>query len=67
MSRYAIQSHNAFTVIPPNPKKRTEIKQKAEAELAALEDLRLSRAIPYVSIEPSSVAKACLKTTSTSM
>ncbi|XP_010888424.1 uncharacterized protein zgc:194621 [Esox lucius] len=56
---YAIQSHRAFTVIPPNPKKRTEIQQKAEAELAALEDLRLSRAMPYVSIDPSSVG-GCL-------
>uniref|UniRef100_A0A3Q4GSU8 Epithelial-stromal interaction protein 1-like n=1 Tax=Neolamprologus brichardi TaxID=32507 RepID=A0A3Q4GSU8_NEOBR len=45
----------AFTVIPPNPKKRREIQKKAEAELAALEELRLSRAMAYVSINPSSV------------
>ncbi|MEQ2268625.1 hypothetical protein XENORESO_008104 [Xenotaenia resolanae] len=50
-----IQSHKAFTVIPPNPKKRREIQKKAEAELAALEELRLSRAMAYVSINPSSV------------
>ncbi|XP_028425088.1 uncharacterized protein zgc:194621 [Perca flavescens] len=49
------QSHKAFTVIPPNPKKRREIQRKAEAELAALEELRLSRAMAYVSIDPSSV------------
>lgn len=48
-------SHKAFTVIPPNPKKRREIQRKAEAELAALEELRLSRAMAYVSISPSSV------------
>uniref|UniRef100_A0A3B3VHF4 Translation initiation factor IF-2-like n=1 Tax=Poecilia latipinna TaxID=48699 RepID=A0A3B3VHF4_9TELE len=48
-------SHKAFTVIPPNPKKRREIQKKAEAELAALEELRLSRAMAYVSINPSSV------------
>ncbi|XP_043961129.1 atherin [Gambusia affinis] len=53
--RPAIQSHKAFTVIPPNPKKRREIQKKAEAELAALEELRLSRAMAYVSIHPSSV------------
>uniref|UniRef100_A0A3Q0R1K6 Epithelial-stromal interaction protein 1 n=1 Tax=Amphilophus citrinellus TaxID=61819 RepID=A0A3Q0R1K6_AMPCI len=47
--------HKAFTVIPPNPKKRREIQKKAEAELAALEELRLSRAMAYVSINPSSV------------
>uniref|UniRef100_UPI003AAD690A uncharacterized protein isoform X1 n=1 Tax=Centroberyx gerrardi TaxID=166262 RepID=UPI003AAD690A len=51
----ANQSHKAFTVIPPNPKKRKEIQKKAEAELAALEELRLSRAMGYVSINPSSV------------
>ncbi|KAM4718482.1 uncharacterized protein FYW61_016295 isoform 2-T2 [Anableps anableps] len=50
-----IQSNKAFTVIPPNPKKRREIQKKAEAELAALEELRLSRAMAYVSINPSSV------------
>ncbi|KAE8279619.1 hypothetical protein D5F01_LYC21746 [Larimichthys crocea] len=50
-----IQSHKAFTVIPPNPKKRREIQRKAEAELAALEALRLSRAMTYVSINPSRV------------
>ncbi|XP_023130136.1 serine/arginine repetitive matrix protein 1 [Amphiprion ocellaris] len=49
------QSHKAFTVIPPNPKRRREIQRKAEAELAALEELRLSRAMSYVSINPSSV------------
>ncbi|XP_056155221.1 uncharacterized protein zgc:194621 [Lampris incognitus] len=49
------QSHKAFTVIPPDPKKRKEIQKKAEAELAALEELRLSRAMAYVSINPSSV------------
>uniref|UniRef100_A0A3P9C6B0 Uncharacterized LOC101485622 n=1 Tax=Maylandia zebra TaxID=106582 RepID=A0A3P9C6B0_9CICH len=48
-------SNKAFTVIPPNPKKRREIQKKAEAELAALEELRLSRAMAYVSINPSSV------------
>ncbi|XP_068998278.1 uncharacterized protein [Embiotoca jacksoni] len=53
--RYAIQSNKAFTVIPPNPKKRREIQKKAEAELAALEEFRLSRAMAYVSINPSSV------------
>ncbi|KAM4534495.1 uncharacterized protein PAE49_022682 [Odontesthes bonariensis] len=54
-TRYTIQSSKAFTVIPPNPKKRREIQRKAEAELAALEELRLSRAMAYVSINPSSV------------
>uniref|UniRef100_UPI0037E8FF9D uncharacterized protein n=1 Tax=Semicossyphus pulcher TaxID=241346 RepID=UPI0037E8FF9D len=54
-TKHAIQSHKAFTVIPPNPKKRREIQKKAEAELAALEELRLSRAMAYVSINPSSV------------
>ncbi|KAL2085269.1 hypothetical protein ACEWY4_018589 [Coilia grayii] len=54
-----IQSHRAFTVIPPNPKKRSEIQKKAEAELAALEDLRLSRAMGYISLAPSSVG-GCL-------
>ncbi|XP_037612291.1 uncharacterized protein zgc:194621 [Sebastes umbrosus] len=49
------QSNKAFTVIPPNLKKRREIQRKAEAELAALEELRLSRAMAYVSINPSSV------------
>ncbi|XP_074549874.1 uncharacterized protein LOC141807641 [Halichoeres trimaculatus] len=53
--KHTIQSHRAFTVIPPNPKKRREIQRKAEAELAALEELRLSRAMAYVSIDPSSV------------
>ncbi|XP_029955082.1 transmembrane protease serine 13 [Salarias fasciatus] len=52
-------SHKAFTVFPPNPKKRRDIQRKAEAELAALEDLRLSRALSYVSISPSSVG-GCL-------
>nr|XP_046227206.1 uncharacterized protein zgc:194621 isoform X2 [Scatophagus argus] len=54
-TKHASQSHKAFTVIPPNPKKRREIQRKAEAELAALEELRLSRAMAYVSINPSSV------------
>ncbi|XP_029001479.1 uncharacterized protein zgc:194621 isoform X2 [Betta splendens] len=54
-TKYGIQSHKAFTVIPPDPKKRREIQRKAEAELAALEELRLSRAMAYVSINPSSV------------
>ncbi|XP_030611824.1 uncharacterized protein LOC115799032 [Archocentrus centrarchus] len=55
-AKYATShSHKAFTVIPPNPKKRREIQKKAEAELAALEELRLSRAMAYVSINPSSV------------
>ncbi|XP_049912429.1 uncharacterized protein zgc:194621 [Epinephelus moara] len=54
-TRHASQSHKAFTIIPPNPKKRREIQRKAEAELAALEELRLSRAMAYVSINPSSV------------
>ncbi|XP_042255468.1 uncharacterized protein zgc:194621 isoform X1 [Thunnus maccoyii] len=54
-AKHVSQSHKAFTVIPPNPKKRREIQRKAEAELAALEELRLSRAMAYVSINPSSV------------
>ncbi|XP_045898000.1 uncharacterized protein zgc:194621, partial [Micropterus dolomieu] len=54
-TKHASQSPKAFTVIPPNPKKRREIQRKAEAELAALEELRLSRAMAYVSINPSSV------------
>ncbi|KAF3703826.1 Epithelial-stromal interaction protein 1 [Channa argus] len=53
--KYASQSYKAFTVIPPDPRKRKEIQRKAEAELAALEELRLSRAMAYVSINPSSV------------
>ncbi|XP_029979292.1 epithelial-stromal interaction protein 1 isoform X2 [Sphaeramia orbicularis] len=57
--RATSHSHKAFTVIPPNPKKRQEIQRKAEAELAALEELRLSRAMAYVSINPSSVG-GCL-------
>ncbi|KAK5849817.1 hypothetical protein PBY51_014122 [Eleginops maclovinus] len=48
-------SNKAFTVIPPNPNKRREIQRKAEAELAALEELRLSRAMAFVSIHPSTV------------
>ncbi|XP_034061064.1 epithelial-stromal interaction protein 1 [Gymnodraco acuticeps] len=48
-------SNKAFTVIPPNPNKRREIQRKAEAELAALEELRLSRAMAFVSISPSTV------------
>ncbi|KAJ8394972.1 hypothetical protein AAFF_G00039230 [Aldrovandia affinis] len=52
-------SGKAFTVIAPNPKKRHEIKQKAEAELAALEDFKLSRAMGYMSIAPSTVG-GCL-------
>ncbi|XP_077952345.1 uncharacterized protein LOC144390114 [Gasterosteus aculeatus] len=58
-TRRACESHKAFTVIPPNPKKRREIQRKAEAELVALEELRLSRAMAYVSIDPSSVG-GCL-------
>ncbi|KAM3593654.1 uncharacterized protein V6R79_017997 [Siganus canaliculatus] len=54
-AKHASHSHKAFTVIPPNPKKRRDIQRKAEAELAALEELRLSRAMTYVSINPSSV------------
>ncbi|XP_054621738.1 epithelial-stromal interaction protein 1 [Dunckerocampus dactyliophorus] len=50
-----IQSHRAYTVIPPNPQKRQEIQRKAEAELAALEELRLSRTMANVTIKPSSV------------
>ncbi|XP_019749428.1 uncharacterized protein LOC109530273 isoform X2 [Hippocampus comes] len=57
--KLAIHSHKAFTVIPPNPKKRRDIQKKAEAELAALEELRLSRAMAYVNIQPSSVG-GCL-------
>ncbi|XP_034004795.1 epithelial-stromal interaction protein 1 [Trematomus bernacchii] len=52
-------SNKAFTVIPPNPNKRREIQRKAEAELAALEELRLSRAMAFVSISPSTVG-GCL-------
>lgn len=52
-------SYKAFTVIPPDPKKRMAIQRKAEAELAALEELRQSRAMAYVSINPSSVG-GCL-------
>ncbi|XP_036410596.1 uncharacterized protein zgc:194621 [Megalops cyprinoides] len=59
MTIYELPSHKAFTVIAPNPKKRREIQKKAEAELAALEDLRLSRAMGYVSIAPSTVG-GCL-------
>ncbi|XP_061820692.1 uncharacterized protein [Nerophis lumbriciformis] len=53
--KLAIQSHKAFTVIPPDPKKRRDIQKKADAELAALEELRLSRAMAYVTIQPSRV------------
>ncbi|XP_051543291.1 uncharacterized protein zgc:194621 [Myxocyprinus asiaticus] len=56
---YEIHSQKAFTVFAPNPKKRQDIQQKAEAELAALEDLRLSRAMGYISISPSTVG-GCL-------
>ncbi|KAK2814356.1 hypothetical protein Q5P01_000585 [Channa striata] len=45
----------SFHCHPPDPKKRREIQRKAEAELAALEELKLSRAMAYVSINPSSV------------
>ncbi|XP_075905284.1 uncharacterized protein LOC142903492 [Nelusetta ayraudi] len=57
----AESAHNstAFTVIPPDPKKRKDIQRKAEAELAALEELRLSQAMAYVCISPSSVG-GCL-------
>lgn len=58
-SLYEIHSQKAFTVFAPNPKKRQDIQQKAEAELAALEDLRLSRAMGYISISPSTVG-GCL-------
>ncbi|XP_073719818.1 uncharacterized protein [Misgurnus anguillicaudatus] len=43
-------SQKAFTVFTPNPRKRQDIQQKAAAELAALEELRLSRAMGYISI-----------------
>ncbi|XP_066566500.1 epithelial-stromal interaction protein 1 [Amia ocellicauda] len=49
------QSYAAFTVIPPNPKKRNELKKKAEAELAALEDFRRRQLVGHVSIVPSTV------------
>ncbi|KAJ8375760.1 hypothetical protein SKAU_G00063400 [Synaphobranchus kaupii] len=54
-----LPSQKAFTVIAPNQKKRHEIQRKAEAELAALEDFKLSRAMGYVSIAPSKVG-GCL-------
>ncbi|KAK5898019.1 hypothetical protein CgunFtcFv8_015473 [Champsocephalus gunnari] len=54
-SKHVSHSNKAFTVIPPNPNKRREIQRKAEAELAALEELRLSRAMAFVSISPSTV------------
>ncbi|XP_072546517.1 uncharacterized protein [Salminus brasiliensis] len=57
-THYETHSHKAFTVFAPNPKKRQDI-QKTEAELAALEDLRLSQAMGYVSISPSAVG-GCL-------
>ncbi|KAI4901222.1 hypothetical protein NFI96_013729, partial [Prochilodus magdalenae] len=57
-ARSEVHSHTAFTVFAPNPKKRRDIQRKAEAELAALEDLRLSRAVNYVSISPSAVGKS---------
>ncbi|XP_077410543.1 uncharacterized protein LOC144040305 isoform X2 [Vanacampus margaritifer] len=60
IQKVGIHSHKAFTVIPPNPKKRRDIQKKAEAELAALEELRLSRAMAYVNIQPSSVGEAQL-------
>ncbi|XP_056289544.1 uncharacterized protein zgc:194621 isoform X2 [Pseudoliparis swirei] len=53
------ERHEAFTVIAPNPKTRRDTQRKAEAELVALEELRLSRAMAYVSINPSSVG-GCL-------
>ncbi|NP_001129453.1 uncharacterized protein LOC795037 [Danio rerio] len=56
---YEIHSQKAFTVFAPNPRKRQDIQEKAEAELAALEDLRLSRAMGYISISPSTVG-GCL-------
>ncbi|CAN9506219.1 unnamed protein product [Ophioblennius macclurei] len=52
-------SHRAFTVIRPDPVRRREIQRKAEAELAALEDLRLSRTTAFVCFPPSSVG-GCL-------
>ncbi|TNN61427.1 Epithelial-stromal interaction protein 1 [Liparis tanakae] len=53
------ERHEAFTAIAPNPKTRRDTQRKAEAGLAALEELRLSRAMAYVSINPSSVG-GCL-------
>ncbi|XP_066517475.1 uncharacterized protein zgc:194621 [Hoplias malabaricus] len=58
-AHYETQSNKAFTVFAPNPKKRQDIQKKAEAELAALEDLRLSLAMNYVSISPTAVG-GCL-------
>ncbi|TRY95249.1 hypothetical protein DNTS_012193 [Danionella cerebrum] len=58
---YEIHSPRAFTVFAPNPKKREDIQQKAEAELAALEDLRLSRAMGYISISPGTVGGTVAK------
>ncbi|MBN3274027.1 ESIP1 protein, partial [Polyodon spathula] len=49
------QSHCAFTVIPPDQKKRNELQKKAEAELTALEDLKKRRSTGRVSITPSTV------------
>ncbi|KAG5850397.1 hypothetical protein ANANG_G00081960 [Anguilla anguilla] len=56
---YAFPSQKAYTVIAPNPKKRNEIQRKAEAELTALEDFKLRRAMGYVSIAPRRVG-GCL-------
>ncbi|XP_037136296.1 uncharacterized protein zgc:194621 [Syngnathus acus] len=55
VQKLRIHSHKAFTVIPPNPKKRRDIQKKAKAELAALEELKLSRAMAYVNIQSSTV------------
>ncbi|XP_055086243.1 uncharacterized protein zgc:194621 [Periophthalmus magnuspinnatus] len=52
-------SHTVFTVITPDPKKRLKIQKKAEEELIALEDLRVSKTTTYVSINPSTVG-GCL-------
>ncbi|KAK1168621.1 hypothetical protein AOXY_G9422 [Acipenser oxyrinchus oxyrinchus] len=49
------QSYGAFTVIPPDQKKRNELQKKAEAELTALEDLKKRRSTGHVSITPSTV------------
>uniref|UniRef100_A0A4W4H626 Uncharacterized protein n=1 Tax=Electrophorus electricus TaxID=8005 RepID=A0A4W4H626_ELEEL len=48
----SFDSHKGFTVFTPNPNKRKDIQKKAEAELAALEDFPLSRAMGYVSLTP---------------
>ncbi|XP_041119388.1 uncharacterized protein zgc:194621 isoform X2 [Polyodon spathula] len=52
---YCVYNHCAFTVIPPDQKKRNELQKKAEAELTALEDLKKRRSTGRVSITPSTV------------